>query len=96
MHVASIIGSDHHSPPPPSAPTTAHRSTAARMRAPHPQSLLRLLPVCAHYLPNTHGPPPAHAHEARMRPSVCLKQLNTLWVLSRAVPTLESEVVLNQ
>jgi hypothetical protein len=89
-------------PPLSLAPTTTVH-LHHQLRPPHTEAQP---PACAHRLPNhhcdccldTHTTSPtslARQPHACMRPSVCSKQLITLWFLSRAVPTLEGEVVLN-
>jgi hypothetical protein len=91
IHVASTIGSGHQSPPPPSAPTTAYRSIVARACTAGPTTLSFVAYACGPYLLKL--PQPRHT-----RPNVYVRNNSTCVVrfLSWSLPSLESEVVLNQ
>jgi hypothetical protein len=98
------VGSTHAcTPSPSSTPATIvhlhHQLWPPHTRAPSPARVHRLSNHhncdCCLYARTTSPTCMCHHTHARMRPSVCLKQLSTFWFLSRAVPILESEVVLN-
>jgi hypothetical protein len=98
------VGPTHSCTPPPSpAPSTiVHLHYQLRpwhSGAPPPARTHRFPNHHCDYCLDTRTTSPTHMgyhSHARMRPSVCSKHLSTLWVFSRAVTTLESEVVLNQ